>query len=551
MFHRLSIRQKIVCVYSVVIIIVLGTTTGLIIGSSYMLQAQQLIIMVADEGRLLSNLQGVLLEIQSHQREIAYFLEQPQDLERQTSDLVAHLAEAETMLAELHKFSQTKSQTDLQALLEECDSAIIGYIQETRTLTQRLPVLSQQQGVKNTQQLIWQFEGSRTKLKFYKFTHKLNDFAKTLSDTRAGSGYRDRQKADAGFQMAKLLEVQLIIGIIIILGISIIFAVYTASIILRPLRAVTCVANQIQADNIELPMPVNTNDEVGLANSLWEIEQVKQLLEAEQAENQIRLIQNDKMSSLGQMIAGVAHEINNPVNYILGNLDHAKKYFEDILSLLQAYKNEVTNPSASVDAIAQQIDIEFIKVDLPKLLTSMEFGANRACEIAQSLKDFSRLDDGEVESVNLHACIDSTLLILQNRLKFGIDVIRNYGDIPTIKGYTGLLYQVFMNLLSNAIDALEDKKATNAEFQPVINITTRYINNLVVVRIIDNGSGISSENQSRIFDKFFTTKVRGVGTGLGLAITYEIVTQKHHGEITFESELGRGTQFEITLPFVE
>jgi two-component system, NtrC family, sensor kinase len=548
-FHQLSIRQKIVCGYAVTLgIAVLGTATGLIIGSCYFQQARQLMIVADDEGSLLSNLQGVLLGIQSHQQEIVFSVNQPQHLERHSSEVIAHLAETETLLHKLHLFSQTKSQTDLQALLKEYDSAVMGYIRETKTLTQQLLTLgSQPQRVENTQKLIWQFDQSLTKQKFLEFSHKLADFAETV---------RDRQtQADAAINQAKLLEIQIIASSIIIsLGISIIIAAYTSNIILSPLLAVISVANQVtQEANFDLQVPLTTNDEVGkLANTLnLLIQQVKQLLEAQQAETQTRLIQSEKMSSLGQMIAGVAHEINNPVNYISGNLNHAKTYTDDIFRLLKAYKQEFPDPVASVDAIAQEIDIEFIKEDLPKLLTSMEFGANRAREIAQNLKDFSRIDDGEVESVDLHTCIDSTLLILQNRLKSGIDVIRNYGDIPTIKGYTGLLYQVFMNLLSNSIDALEEKQATNTEFKPVITITTTYINDSITVKITDNGLGISSENKSKIFDDFFTTKPRGVGTGLGLAITYEIVTQKHHGEIIFQSELEQGTQFEITLPVRE
>jgi signal transduction histidine kinase len=179
----------------------------------------------------------------------------------------------------------------------------------------------------------------------------------------------------------------------------------------------------------------------------------------------------------------------------------------------------------------------------------MTVGADRTREIVRSLKDFSRLDDGEAQLLELHACIDSTLLILNNRLKNSINLVRSYGEIPPIPGYTGLLYQVFMNLLSNAIDALEEKSAKNPEFLPEITITTECLqNNLVIVRIADNGSGISAENQKKIFETFFTTKPRGIGTGLGLAIAYQIVVEKHQGKITCQSELNQGTEFVLALP---
>ena len=243
------------------------------------------------------------------------------------------------------------------------------------------------------------------------------------------------------------------------------------------------------------------------------------------------------------MLAGIVHEINNPINCVYGNLAPLNEYIKDLCQLLDTWENSVSQPPATVNAIAQEIDLDFLKQDLPKLLDSMQFGAVRARQILLSLKDFSRLDTVQPSSVNLHDCLESTLLILHSRVKKGVTITRNYGEIPAIEGYTGFLYQVFMNLLSNALDALEDV------LDPEITITTkRQGSDWVTISIRDNGCGIVPENQEKIFESFFTTKPRGVGTGLGLALSHQIVVEKHGGQLTVESEVNQGTEFIVTLP---
>jgi two-component system, NtrC family, sensor kinase len=275
------------------------------------------------------------------------------------------------------------------------------------------------------------------------------------------------------------------------------------------------------------------------------------------------------MVSLGRMLAGVAHEVNNPINFIYANIDPARNYVEDILQLLETYETEIPNPPPAVLAHAEEIDLDFVKEDLMKIFQSMQVGAERAKAIVLSLKDFSRIDDGSINLVDLHACIDSSLLILNNRIKHGIEVVRNYGNIPKVEGYMGLLYQVFVNILNNAIDAVEERvkiEKTHSEemnhqlppesiesevssFSPKISITTEYLDEeSVVVRISDNGTGIPPASQEKMFQTFFTTKPRGVGTGLGLAIGREIVVKKHGGTINCWSEMGTGTEFAIALP---
>ncbi|MBD2611580.1 MAG: ATP-binding protein [Nostoc sp. ZfuVER08] len=546
-FHQRSIRQKIFFGYGLALgIAVLGTIAGLVIGDRYLQQARQKMLLADEEKNLLSSFQGELLEIQIHQQEIVPFLQQPQALQRGISHFKRDLAEAETLLSQMEEFSQSHVQEDLQSLLLKHDDSITVYFEELRSLIRQiLPLSSQPQGALKAQQLISKFSQSQDALKFYQFGHDLTEFAITVQE--------NQQEADIAQKKAASIQTQIILASILLsVAMATILAFYTSSIIARPINAVTDIAQRVTKEaNFDLQAPITTDDEVGaLANSLNQlIQQVKQLLAEQQAENQARLIQSEKMSSLGRMLAGVAHEINNPINFISGNLVHAKTYTDDLLTILQTYQAEVVQPSPALQTLAEEIDLEFLLEDLPKLFNSIKVGAERTREIVRSLKDFSRLDEGEAQLLDLHACLDNTLLILNNRLKNGINLLRNYGEIPTIPGYTGLLYQVFMNLLSNAIDAVEEKAAQNPEFVAEITIITELCqNNWVIVRIADNGSGISPENLHKIFETFFTTKPRGIGTGLGLAIAYQIVVEKHQGKISCESELDRGTEFAITLP---
>jgi signal transduction histidine kinase len=290
---------------------------------------------------------------------------------------------------------------------------------------------------------------------------------------------------------------------------------------------------------------------------------------------QAQMIHTEKMSSLGRMVAGIAHEINNPVNFIYGNISYTKDYMNDLLGLIELYQEHYQEPLPEIEAEIEAIELEFLKQDLPELLSSMKKGSDRIRNIVVSLRNFSRLDESKLKSVDLHSGINSTLMILHHRLsaelelsleeniaekkslqRKGIQVIKKYGNLPEVECYSGELNQVFMNVLSNAIDALEwsieqgqFSESTGEESIPTILISTYLVEgDRVAISITDNGPGMTDEVRGKLFDPFFTTKPVGKGTGLGLSVSYSIVADKHGGKLNCISELGKGTEFIIEIP---
>ncbi|ODG98077.1 hybrid sensor histidine kinase/response regulator [Nostoc sp. KVJ20] len=283
--------------------------------------------------------------------------------------------------------------------------------------------------------------------------------------------------------------------------------------------------------------------------------------------SQVQQIQNEKMVALGQLVSGLAHEINNPISFIYGNLQYAGQYVQDLVNIIEVYQQEYPKPTPKIQQIAKDVDLNFMIKDLQSLIGAMYRGSDRIREIVLALQHFSRHDEAEMKRVNIHEDIENTLVMLQHRLREAADrpailVVKDYGNLPLVTCYASELNQVFMHLLNNAIDAIEEGMVNgewemgNQSFTPYSLLTPPQIRihtevtdlNMVKIAIADNGLGIEESLRSRLFDPFFTTKPVGKGSGLGLSISYQIIVQKHRGNITCTSDVGKGAEFAIEIP---
>ncbi len=570
---------------------VLGTVTGTFIGDYYEYEAIETERRVDEKVELFNDLKSSILQARTHQQQFISLLEKPKDLQEEYINFLKHESDAKEGWDELELFNKEMIAEEagskaVSELLKTYEGTAEAYFQQVGKLIKQINALNLKSSkeIQVAQKLLLNFTNSSIALKFDGISDELSELAELAEE--------GDEEADKALIQAQQTRRFIILGTnLISIILAILLAYHTSKAIARPIKNLTDIAEETtRTSNFELQASVTTDDEVGvLANSLNQlILRVKQLLieqdegkeklelynltlerqvqertkklvitlkELQQTQSQ--LIQKEKMSSLGQLVAGVAHEINNPVNFIHGNLEYTKNYIQDLLKLVILYQAEYPNPTEAIEEEIENVELDFLKEDLPNILSSMQTGSERIKEIVKSLRTFSRLDEADCKEIDIHEGIESTLMILQNRLKAKpqyceIEVIRNYGELPLVECYAGQLNQVFMNLLVNAIDVLEEqlyKTEDNPFLTPQITISTKLLNSQrIAIYIADNGLGMTEEVLAKIFNPFYTTKPVGKGTGLGLAISYQIVVDRHHGELNCSSTPGEGTEFAIEIP---
>ena len=588
-----SISHKISFGYALSIgIAVLGTTIGLITGNYYQEKAQEQQAITDQQQHLLNDLENTVNTIRIHPQRLVGVLGESVWFDYERTKFLGSMSQVKALLVEFESF--TNQHTGELAINTQASKNLVkGYTVNIEAYRQLIEVLWQQFKITDSlkatevsaaqQKLIASLRNQSS----IKVNIQLDRLTESLMRLKEIAEVQHEQ-AIAKVEQAEELRMQIVIvSMLLSVVMAAMLAIMTSQAIARPLKSVTELAQAVvQESNFKLQSPISTQDEVGsLATSLnqWVGEHTEALEQSRQTQEQrvkerthdltealqklrqtqSQLIQNEKMSSLGQLVAGIAHEVNNPVNFIHGNLKHAEEYSMNLLGLIHLYQQQYPHPTAVVQTYIDGIDLDFIEEDLPKLLASMQMGTERIREIVLSLRNFSRLDEAEMKPVDIHEGIENTLLILNNRLKQRIHLIKEYGDVPLVECYPAQLNQVFMNLIANAIDALEECNVADAECRmidaqssiynsqpsaPTITIRTGQVDQYhVSIQICDDGPGISPENQAKLFDPFFTTKSVGKGTGLGLSICYQII-EKHQGAIKVISKMGQGTEFEILLP---
>ncbi|HEY9906605.1 MAG TPA: ATP-binding protein [Thermosynechococcaceae cyanobacterium] len=590
-----SISRKISFGYALSIgIAILGTTTGLLTGNYYQEQAQEQQAITDEQEHLLSELENTVNVVRVHPQRLVGVLGESVWFDYEKTKFLGEMNHVKRLIGEFDSFIDQHAD-ELAINTQASKNLVKGYtvnIEKYRELTENLWQKLKPTDLKSTeisaaeQQLLTLLRSQSA----INVNIELDRLTESLIQLKKTAEVQHKQAIAKVRQAEELRTRVVIVSMLLSVAMAVMLAMMTSRTIARPLESVTKLAKAVvQESNFALQSPISTHDEVGsLATSLnqlvqWVGDYTRALEEARQTmeqqvevrtqdltealqelkETQSQLIQSEKMSSLGQLVAGIAHEINNPVNFIYGNLKHTEEYSQSLLGLIRLYQQEYPHPAPAVQTYIEANDLNFIGEDLPKLLTSMQMGTERIRKIVLSLRNFSRLDEAEMKPVDIHEGIENTLLILNSRLNQGIRLIKEYGDLPLVECYPAQLNQVFMNLIANAIDALEEYQMSDTEWgkgnspssllnpllsPPVITIRTKQVDqHHVSIQICDNGSGIPPELQVRLFDPFFTTKAIGKGTGLGLSICYQII-EKHQGKIKVHSRPGQETEFSILLP---
>ncbi|HEY9853749.1 MAG TPA: ATP-binding protein [Leptolyngbyaceae cyanobacterium] len=551
-FRGLGIRQKISYGYAVAIsIAVLGTITGLVIEKQSKAEAKAEWLRVHQQASIVKYLQDAVLQAKTHQQQLFVLVMQPNKYAVESEELLQQISHINLDLHRLSKVVEDKyflenqynkeADEKVKELIKKYDITVQIYSDRLMNLLQPIydSVLSPDE-IKEIQQSLMRLMTTELARDFNSFSSELAELSRTLHEQQEQEFIKYQQAENLG-------SLILLIGLLVSIGMAVAMATYTSWVIARPLVFTTAVAQRVtETGNFNLVAPVTTNDEVGqLANSLNQLIQRVALYTEEIKQTQAQLVQTEKMSSLGQMVAGIAHEINNPVNFISGNIPYLEGYMGELLNLVKLYQLHYPEASSEIEDKIDEMDLDFVSQDLPKILSSMKSGTERIRELVLSLRNFSRLDEAEIKKVDIHEGIDNTLLILSNRLRGAVNVKKDYSELPLIECYPAQLNQVFMNILNNAIDVLLICKGQENK-----QITIKTENNSsdeILVKISDNGRGIPTEIHDKIFDPFFTTKPVGQGTGLGLSISYKVI-EKHQGKIEFYSAPGKGTEFTIYLP---